>query len=311
MLVFFLFQGGQFILAGFVRNDTNPGLAMKAIMSGFMLNIILDYIFIFPLGWGIKGAALATGLSQLLIFVLLLTHFIQGKGKLRLTFSGGYSVKTGMEIIRIGSPNFFIESTAAVTAVFFNYILLTRFSALHVTAYSIIMNVGLVVMLVFSGTGQACQPIISYNFGGGKIEKVRETLYLGLRYAVVVGVVAIAISLAGAEYIVSMFTDNNPQLVELASIALKIYLAGSVFMGVNIVVATFFQSVESPAIATVISLSRGLVFVLIGLLILPMLFPANGVWGSIFLAEVVTLGVSLLGIIQFLNKTYPRFMEAA
>ena len=293
MLVFFLFQGGQFVLAGFVRNDTNPSLAMKALMSGFLLNIVLDYVFIFEFNWGIKGGAFATGLSQLLIFSLLLTHFIRGKGKLRLKFTGGYTLSSFVKILKIGSPNFFLESTLAVTAGVFNYILLTNYSDLHVTAYSIVMNVSLVVLLAFSGMDHACQPIISYNYGKGQSDKVKAILMLGLRYSTIVGIATIVIVMLFSDHIVSMFTNNNLELIALASMALKIYLAGAIFMGLNVMTSTFFQSIEHSKYATIISVSRGLVFTVLGLLILPSVFPEYGIWASVLMAETLTVVISL------------------
>ncbi|CAM3866879.1 MATE family efflux transporter [Parendozoicomonas haliclonae] len=255
MMVFFMFQGGQFVLAGFIRNDTNPRLVMRAMVGGSIANIILDYTFIFIFDWGIKGAALATGLGQSLIFITLLTHFIQGKGRLRLRFTGGYSLSQMLEILKTGIPTFFLESVGAVTTLVFNYVLLAKYGALHVTAYSIIMNTSIVVLFIVAGLGQACQPIISYNFGAGRMDKVKETVFLGIRYAGLVGVIATVAVLLAATQIVSVFTQDHT-VIELAAPAMKIYFLGFVLMGINIVIATLFQSIGRPKTASIISLSE-------------------------------------------------------
>ena len=310
MMVFFLFQGGQFVLASFIRNDRNPELTMRAMVGGAAVNIALDYIFIFVFGWGIKGAALATGLGQGLIFTILLTHFIQGKGKLRLAFSGGYSLAKTMEIFKIGIPTFFLESVPAITTLVFNYVLLMQFSSLHVTAYSIMMNVSLVIVFIVAGLGQACQPVISYNFGAERLDKVKETVFLGVRYAGLVGLVATAAALLAGEEIVSVFTSDD-EVIALAASAMKIYFLGFALMGINIVIATLFQSIGKPRIASIISLSRGLVFVLLGLTLLPMVFPEYGIWGSVLMAEIITLFISLFFGRHFFNKAQSNVAQLA
>jgi MATE family, multidrug efflux pump len=301
MLFFFMFHAPAWVLSCFVRNDTNPSLAMYAMVAGAISNIVLDYLFIFEFGWGIKGGALATGLSQLLIFGILLSHFISGRGvlTLKLRSFGSDQIRS---ILNIGLPIFFIESTSAVTILIFNYVLLTNYSELHVTAYGIVMNVGLVVLFLMVGIGQACQPIISYNFGADNNERVKKTLFLGLRYSLIVGVSASGFALLGAERIVSLFTEYNQQLIDLASDAMRVYFIAPPLMGLNMMVATLFQAIENPVKATVLSLSRGFIFVVIGLIVLPLFFPENGIWGSVLLAELVAAVMSLVMLNRYLNQ---------
>ncbi|CCN80459.1 putative Na+ driven multidrug efflux pump [Vibrio nigripulchritudo SFn27] len=306
MLYFFVLHSVGWMLSAFVRNDTNPSLVMKGMLAGAITNIVLDYLFIFEFGWGIRGAALATGIGQTVIFVFTLTHFIMGSGKLRLKLSGGYRWKNVTDILKIGSPIFFIESTTAVTTLVFNYVLLSQYSSLHVTAYSIVMNVSLVVMFFMTGIGQACQPIISYNHGAGRKERLESVLKLGLRYATLTGVIAIIVPFIFAEHIVAVFTTYDQELISLATKAMHIYFLGAVLMGWNLVIANYFQAIAIPFNATVISLSRGVVFVVIGLLTLPFIFPDNGVWGSVLMAETITAIIAIYMLIKHKRNSKPN-----
>lgn len=301
MMPFFVFHGLWWVLSAFIRNDTNPSLVMYATISSAIANVILDYIFIFIFNWGVKGAAFATGLSQVLTFVMLLMHFRSGKGMLKLSFRN-LKFDRVTDIVRIGLPTFFVESTTAVSAMIFNWFLLKEYTALHVSAYGIVMNVGLLGLFLLVGIGQACQPIISFNYGAERYDRVKKILFLGLKYGIVTGVTIMIITIIGAKPLASLFTKNNQALIDLASRAMIIYFIAPPIMALNTIVATLFQSIEEPRKATLIALGRGFVFVLIGLIVLPKLFPTDGVWGVILFAEVITAVYSGVKLYKYLDN---------
>ncbi len=287
MLPFFVFHGLWWVLSAFIRNDTNPSLVMKATIGSAITNVVLDYVFIFIFGWGVKGAAFATGLSQLFTFLVLLTHFGSGKGMLKLSFKQ-VNFRYFSNIITTGLPTFFVESTTAVSVFVFNWVLLHMYTPLHVSAYGIVMNVGLVGLFLLVGIGQACQPIVSFNYGAERFDRVKEVLFLGLKYGITTGLVILIVTIAGARPLASLFTTNDQALIDLASSAMGIYFLAPPLMAFNAIVAMLFQSVEEPQKATIIALSRGFVFVLLGLFLLPMVFPVKGIWGTVVFAEAVT-----------------------
>lgn len=287
MLPFFIFHGLWWVMSAFIRNDTNPNLVMYATIGSAITNVVLDYVFIFIFNWGVKGAAFATGLAQFFTFAVLLTHFWSGKGMLKLTFR---RVKFNhlREIVSTGLPTFFVESTTAVSVMVFNFVLLNNYTPLHVSAYGIMMNVGLVGLFLLVGIGQACQPIISFNYGAGRFGRVNKTLSLGLRYGLMTGFVILFVTILGSEHLAGLFTKNDQALIDLASRAMKIYFLAPPLMAINAIVAMLFQSTEEPKKATIIALSRGFVFVLLGLFVLPIFFPVDGVWATILFAEAMT-----------------------
>ena len=304
ILVFFVLFAPAWVLSGFVRNDANPALVMYAMIAAAVLNIILDYLFIFEFNWGIRGGALATGISQATVFIILLVHFIQARGKLQLQWPG-LALDQVPSILKSGLPIFFTESAGAVTVTVFNYVLLAHYTEQHVTAYSIIANLGVVALFMMVGIGQACQPIISYNFGAGRLDRIRETLVLGLKFAVGIGLATTAVTLVWATEISALFIADNQPLVALTSVALQIYFFAPPLFGLNMVIATLFQAVELHRQATLLSLARGIVLVLLGLLILPLLFPVNGIWGSVLFAEAATALLSLYLMQQFFHAHNP------
>lgn len=281
MLNFFVLYSLGWVLSCFVRNDTNPALAMYALAGGALMNIVLDYLFIMRFGWGVEGAAYATIIANLISMVILLIHFLTRRGHLRFSLSG-IGVDRMRRILNIGLPIFFIESSVAATSMVFNTVLLAK-GGLYISVYSIVLNTAVLTLFILVGIGQACQPIISFNYGAGAVSKVRETLFVGLKFAIATGLAAVAIVWLGAESIASLFVVDNPELVAMAAIALRFYFLAYPFMGLNLMVANLFQATERSASATVLSLARGFVLVVIGLLVIPVFLPDNGVWLSCYL----------------------------
>ena len=283
----------------FVRNDTNPRLTMNVLVVSALANGVFNYLFIFVLGWGIEGAAYGTVMSYILTLILLLWHFIGGFGHLRFSLYGFGLDKVG-SILKTGLPAFFSESSATAAGIAFNLILLSR-GNLYVSAYGIVLNTSVLTLFTLLGIGMACQPILSLNHGAGAVDKIRQTLSIGLKYAVATGIGAFIIVLFFSQEIAGLFTVDNPGLIDLASSAMKWYFLAYPLMGLNIIVATLFQSIGQSNKATVLSVIRGFILVAIGLTVMPMLMPENGVWLGILFAECVTAIISLPLLAKYLN----------
>ncbi|WP_295893728.1 MATE family efflux transporter [uncultured Vibrio sp.] len=300
LLKFSLIYSLAWVLSCFIRNDTNPKLAMIAMCSGAAINVVFDYLFIVHFGWGIKGAALATGLSQVVILVILLSHFVAQKGRLRFDFLVKKITDT-QHILSIGLPTFFIEVGRAMTMIAFNYVLLYRYGDHYVSAFGITMTFGLLAIFTMVGVGQACQPIFSFNVGANRSKRIWETFYLGCKVAFSIGIIMASITFFSAPLIATAFIGDEFELVQLTSTALRFYFLAAPLMGLNILIATLFQSTGSANKATLLSVGRGFVFVVAGLFFLPMVVPQQGVWASVVFAEASTLlmgGVWLKKTIQ-------------
>ncbi|MEH0711025.1 MATE family efflux transporter [Vibrio owensii] len=301
LLPFFVLYSLAWVLSCFVRNDTNPKLATYAMSIGAITNLAFDYLFIIEMNMGMKGAAYGTAIAQAVIALILLTHFLRKKGSLEFSLKGIGLSKT-KEILSIGTPTFFIEVTSAMTIVLFNYVLLSQFGESHIIAYGLTTNVGVFALFVMVGIAQACQPIISFNHGAGRPERIDEILKLGMKAAMGSGTVFLLGIWLSAPLIASIYLGNANDLIPIAASALTFYFFGVPLMGLNMVIANLFQAIAKPKKATLISLCRGFVFVALGVLLLPKFFPQDGIWASIVFAETLTAVISLSMLFNYRKR---------
>lgn len=301
LLPFFVLYSLAWVLSCFVRNDTNPKLATYAMSIGAITNLAFDYLFIIEMNMGMKGAAYGTAIAQAVIALILLTHFVGKKGSLEFSLKGIGLSKT-KEILSIGTPTFFIEVTSAMTIVLFNYVLLSQFGESHIIAYGLTTNVGVFALFVMVGIAQACQPIISFNHGAGRPERIDEILKLGMKAAMGSGTVFLLGIWLSAPLIASVYLGNANDLIPIAASALTFYFFGVPLMGLNMVIANLFQAIAKPKQATLISLCRGFVFVALGVLLLPKFFPQDGIWASIVFAETLTAVISLSMLFNYRKR---------
>lgn len=276
-------------LTVFVRNDGAPGLAMWGMLAGTLSNVVLDYIFIFPLNMGMKGAAIATALSPMISLCILATHFIRKNNMIKVTI---FRPKAKMikRIFGNGMSSFITEVSAGLVIFSFNIVILSLMGNIGVAAYGIIANLSLICIAIFTGIGQALQPIISMNYGAGKKERVDQTLQLGLLVGVAFGILFFAIGVIFPEGLTAIFNkDNDLQLASITINGIYLYFICFLFMGVNTVITSYLQAIEKSRIATLISVSRGLVLVIVGLIFLTKRYGINGVWFTMPFAEITTL----------------------
>ena len=166
-------------LQAFVRNDGAPKLAMAGVISGGVTNVVLDYVFIFLMGWGMGGAALATVTGTTLTVAILCSHFFSPEN--RLNPERGGSCRKAKEIVGNGLSSFILEVSNGLVMLLFNRQLLAYVGDLGVVVYGIISNASLVVVSISNGLSQAVQPLLSANFGAGKTGRIAEAKRLALR----------------------------------------------------------------------------------------------------------------------------------
>ena len=277
-------------LTVFVRNDKNPRLAMWSMLIGNFANIVFDFVFIFIFNWGMKGAAIATTMSPVITIILLSTHFIRGNNTLKFKLDKLKIDKNIINrILKNGFPSFIMELSSGLIIFAFNMSISNIEGAIGVSAYSIIANISLVCVAIFNGIAQAIQPIISINYGAKKYERVHEALKLAIKTSVIFGAIFYAAGVLFPEKIVLLFNSGDAKLMEMTCRGIKLYFIAFLFMGANIARVSYFQSIENSKASTLVSLCRGVIFVLISLLILPMILGINGVWITIPIVEVASM----------------------
>ncbi len=280
-------------LTVFVRNDGAPKLAMAAMLTGSIMNVILDYIFVFIFGWGMKGVGLATGLAPVIGLTILSSHFIRRKNKIRIILPKP-DFKIIRRIISNGASSFIIELSAGIVIFAFNIALARIIGDIGISAYSIIANLSLIFAAIFIGIGQAIQPIVSYNFGAEKMDRVYKTVKLAIYTSFGMGLLFYSIGLFFPKFLVSIFIDADPQLLSLAVRGIRIYFLAFILMGLNVVLTSFIQAKEHGRVSFTISILRGFLLVMVFLIILPKFIGINGVWFTLPLAELVTSIISIL-----------------
>ncbi len=273
----------------FVRNDGAPRLSMTAMLTGSISNIILDYIFIFPLGWGMFGAIFATGLAPVISLCVLSTHFWRRKN--HFGWSGERKKKKFVkDICGLGGASLVTELSSGMVILVFNMLMLRIAGNMGVAAYGVIANLALVVISIFTGIGQGSQPIISDMYGKGNMKQG----YLVRRYAVitamVIAVIVYGVGFFFAEPIVSVFNQQeNRELAQMATEGLRLYFTAFFFMGINIVYTVYYGAVDEPRKSLLFSLLRGLFVIIPMALILSSCLGITGIWLAPVSAEAISM----------------------
>lgn len=308
ILCFSPFFIGNNILNAFVRNDGSPGLSMAGMLMGSFGNIVLDYVFIYPLGMGIFGAALATGASPLLGMSLPAVRFLRGKSGFSLKrkwirqiriFSPG----RWWDICRLGMSALITELSSGIVLIVFNLLFVKMAGNTGVAAYGIIANLALVAVSVFTGISQGIQPLVSECYGRGDQEGRKKILCYAFGTVTFMALMIYLGSAWRADWLIEAFNkEKSPALHAYAKEGLFIYFSGFFFAGCNIVSAAFFSAGEEPGRAFAVSILRGAAAMIPMVLLLAWLFGITGIWCSFPAAEGVTFLVVLAGLRQMYKR---------
>lgn len=278
------------VISAFVRNDKAPQFAMWVTIASCVTNILLDYVFIFILNMGMRGAALATVISSLQSLVIFILYLYRGTDLLKFV-KVKFEIPVLKRIVINGLSSFLIELSSGIVIFAFNITLLKHIGDIGIAAYSIVANISLVCVAVFTGVAQGVQPLVSINYGAKKMPRVKKVRNLGLVSAIITGVLFYVSGSLFAEQIVDIFVRDSSQIMPLATEAIRYYFIAFLFMGINVVMGSYFQAMEKAYFAMTVSVARGLVFVLLGLVVLPYYFATVGIWLTVPFAEALSLGV--------------------
>lgn len=291
-ILFAIFSSGSMLLSTFVRNDGNPKLSFWGMLTGAVSNIFFDWLFIFPLQMGIIGAAVASGLGQVLACAVLLTHFFRKKGELHF---GKSKQEVGLkrEIIYRGLPEFVTQMSQPVTIFCYNLIVIKMFGEIGVSAWAVVSYLVIITLAIFLGVSQGIQPLISRSFGEGDYEKERFFFVKGIKVNLILSVAVNIIMLICGVFVISIF-NSDAQLIEIAYNSIIIYGISFIFASVNIIYTTYYLSTKQTKKAMIISILRSFVFNSIFIFLIPALFGVKGVWVGIIIAEVLVMLIAFM-----------------
>ena len=273
-------------LNSFVRNDGRPKLAMISTLSGAVTNIVLDYIFIFPLNFGIKGAAIATGLGQIVTISILIPHFIGNKGVLRF---GNVRLEREIikEFINIGFPSFFAEVSFSIIIFFMNLALVNYGGETYLSSFAIINYITTNIYMVLLGLSLGVQPLLSYNYGAKKSKKMLKYYSITMKASILINIIFISICFLFGKDMILIFTSDTI-IANIAYIGLNVTNIAFIMVGFNLISTVYYQSISMPKISNIFCAFRSVILLPISLFILAKLFKINGIWISLFVSELLT-----------------------
>ena len=299
-----LLSSGMF----FVRLDGSPNYAMLCNAIPAVVNILLDYVFIFILKWGMRGAATATVISQLIGMVWVVSHFCKKDSTVH--FEGKVWKMKGRiveSIFAIGMSPFLMNVCACAIVIVINNSLQEHGGDMAIGAYGIINRLLTLYVMIVLGLTMGMQPIVGYNFGAQKIDRVKQTLKLGIISGVVITSSGFLICEFFPHAVSAVFTDSD-ELIGLAVDGLRLTVLMFPFVGAQIVIGNFFQSIGKVKISIFLSLTRQLLYLLPCLLLFPHWWGLKGIWISLPVSDslaFITAVISLMIYIKKVSKEHP------
>lgn len=286
------------VFNAFVRNDGNPSLAMIATVSSSLFNIVMDYVFMFPMKMGMAGAALATGCSPVLGVAICCIHFLSKKNTVKFQVSAP-SIRCLIEACQLGTSSFVGEISSGVTTIVFNFLILKLTGNIGVAAYGVIANIAIICIAIFNGVAQGSQPLLSEFYGKRNKGSMRTVLKYGIITSLILSAIMIGIANGFTDPIIAVFnSEQSAQLAEYARSGIRIYFIGFLFAGFNIVGIGYLSATANAGWAFAASIMRGIAAIIVFAFILSALFGMTGVWMAFPAAECMTSLVTLAAIVQ-------------
>lgn len=284
-----------------MRANGYPRKAMYSTLLTVGVNCILAPLFLFGFGWGMRGAAFATVCAQISGMLWVLLHFMQPDSLLHFQ-RGIYrlSLPVVKSIFSIGLSPFMLNAAACIVVVLINVGASEQGGDMAVGAYGIINRVILFLVMAIVGLSQGMQPILGFNYGAKRHDRVRQTLRYGLFAAVGVTAFGSLLSQVAPALIVMMFT-TDAVLLPLAEKGLRICTFAFALVGPQIIISNFFQSIGKAKISIFLVLTRQLLYLVPCLLVLPRFFGLNGIWFSLPLADTLAFVTSFL-VLRYYQK---------
>ena len=289
-----------------LRSSGHPRKAMFATLASVIINVALNPIFIFGFGWGIKGSAWATVISQVISLAWLMVHFAD-KSQLLHFKKGIYRLKSELvrSILAIGLSPFLMNLCACLVVLLINLGLKEHGGDMAIGAYGIVNRIVFLFLMIVMGFNQGMQPIAGYNYGALHFDRVIKVTKLTIGWAVGVCMFGFAVAYLFPWYIIRMFTSDE-ELIQTAIYGMQIIFAAFPTVGFQMVSSNFFMSVGMPKQAIFLSLTRQLIFLIPLLVILPKFFGILGVWISLPASDFIAFILSAIMLV----RQFRRFAQA-
>lgn len=287
-----------------VKTDGFPKLSTIAVSVGAITNIGMDFVLVVVFNLGIKGAAIATGLSQVLTFSIFFYHFLRKKGSI-------YWVKTKFDpglykrIIPIGAADFITELSAGMIVFLFNHAILKYIGDQGIVTYTIITYIYNIVMMTFTGISQGIQPLVSFYKGKKEFHTCKQFYHYAIVTTFVVSIIAVFLCSGMPQLFVSIFLNKDSLIFDYSAHAMRIFSLGYLVMGYNIIHSGYFAAMEKGSYSFIIAILRGCVLIAFSIFIMGYLFQGEGIWYSTLVCESLCMVVTILLYMKF-KKVYKK-----
>lgn len=289
------------LMAAFLRNDGNPGLATKSVIFGGIFNIFGDWFFVFVLNLGIMGAGLATAMGSVFSLLMMLTHFRSSKNMLKLEKPTKLLSKL-RSISVTGFSTFFIDVAMGILTMLFNRQILKYLGTDALSVYGIIINISTFVQCCAYSIGQASQPMISTNFGAKQWERINQLLKYALGTAAVFGLIWTALAELVPNLFIHIFMTPTDAILAIAPNIIRSYGISFLLLPFNIFSTYYFQALMKPAASFLVSVGRGAVISGILIYLLPAALGANAIWFAMPITELIVAIAVAIAMIRYTNQ---------
>ena len=279
-------------LSVFVRNDGSPTLSFVGMCAGAVSNIFLDWLFIFPLQMGVIGAAVASGLGQIVSLLVLLSHFIRKHGNLRIRH---FTIQPVLikKICKRGAPEAVTQLTTPVTALCYNLVLAGLVGDIGVSTYSVLSFIYSLANAVLSGVAQGLQPLWGNSYGKQDTKEINDYFRFGMAINLVLSVLVSAGLILFDEPAIRIFSQDM-DLINAASKALPVFSLSFIPMALNLVYTSLLYSTKRTRQSDIIAICRGIVIKAIAIFCIPILLGTKTIWAAPFVAEMITFAIAVV-----------------
>lgn len=285
-----------------VKVDGFPIISAVSVLVAALTNLLLDYVFIAQFDWGLRGAALGTGIAQVVSTALMTAHFLKRRGN--IAFSKSINFKNLKKTLPLGGGDALAEIAIGYTVLLFNTTLQKYMGKEGVIIYTVISYVSIFATVTMTGIAQGLAPLFSYENGRNDMGKIKRLIKLGFLSVVLIGTVFIFVLQLFSSEIVGFFLNENSELFNSATAAIMKYSSAYIFIGINVLMVTLFASLRKGKCAILISLLRTPIFITIVMKIYELAFQDDKIWFVPAVSEILTciISIYLLNRIVFKNK---------
>ncbi|GIU25759.1 multidrug transporter MatE [Shewanella colwelliana] len=285
-----------------LRNDGRPGFVTYVLILGGCLNAVLDWLLIVVFPYGLVGASIATMISQAVTGLLCLQHFFSDKTRLRINVEQmKLTWDHCLNIVKVGFPSFLMNLYLSIVLTLHNMAFLWVGGPIHVAAYGVVSYTEALFYLVFEGIAFGTQPIFSFNAGANRFDRVFKTFKIAVIMTLVTAAIGLLFIYIVPEYLVYIFAGDNAQLTPVAIEGMRLYFWGLPMEGLLLIGAAFFQAINCPREASILTGSK-LLLIAVVIYLFAWLFGVTGVWISLACCSLLLA----LWMLVTLNKLAKR-----